>query len=498
MLVCELACFFVVSWQPNTINSLLCVSSTAMQYSVCNSTMKDWPVSPPFPCVLLFLTFLFASSVAEPVAMRADLTHVDSGRGFTKHELLSRMAARSKVRMATLRSSGSAPAVTVPVARGGLDVGFSEYLVHLGVGTPRPQRVALTLDTGSDLVWTQCACAACFDQPFPVLRASASSTFRRVPCSDPLCGHAVYLPVSGCAARDRSCLYAYGYGDNSVTTGKVVEDTFTFNALGGKKHAAVAVPNLRFGCGMLNVGLFKSNESGIAGFGRGPLSLPSQLKVGRFSYCFTAIIESRTSPVFLGGRPDNLEAHATGPIQSTPFAPGPAGAPVGSSPFYYLSLRGVTVGKTRLPFNASAFALKGDGSGGTIIDSGTAITTFPQAVFQSLREAFVAQVQLPVANGYTDADGRLCFSLPAMKKAPAVPKLILHLEGADWDLPRDNYVLDNDDDGTGAGRELCVVISSAGKSDQTTIGNFQQQNTHIVYDLESDKMVFAPARCDKL
>ncbi|EMS64337.1 Aspartic proteinase nepenthesin-1 [Triticum urartu] len=431
--------------------------------------MKGWPVSPLFPCVLLFLTFLFASSVAEPVAMRADLTHVDSGRGFTKHELLSRMAARSKARMATLRSSGSAPAVTVPVARGGLDVGFSEYLVHLGVGTPRPQRVALTLDTGSDLVWTQCACAACFDQPFPVLRASASSTFRRVPCSDPLCGHAVYLPVSGCAARDRSCLYAYAYGDNSVTTGKVVEDTFTFNALGGKKHAAVAVPNLRFGCGMLNVGHFKSNESGIAGFGRGPLSLPSQLKVGRFSYCFTAIIESRTSPVFLGGGPENLEAHATGPIQSTPFAPGPAGAPVGSSPFYYLSLRGVTVGKTRLP-----------------------------AVFQSLREAFVGQVPLPVANGSTDADGRLCFSLPAMKKAPAVPKLILHLEGADWDLPRDNYVLDNDDDGTGAGRELCVVISSAGKSDQTTIGNFQQQNTHIVYDLESNKMVFAPARCDKL
>lgn len=160
------------------------------------------------------------------------------------------------------------------------------------------------------------------------------------------------------------------------------------------------------------------------------------------------------------GVPDNLEAQATGPIVSTPFAPGPAGAGVGSSPFYYLSLIGVTVGETRLPFNASAFALKGDGYGGTIIDSGTAITSFPQTVFRSLREAFVSQVPLPIANGSTDADGRLCFSILPKKKAPAVPKLILYLVGADWDLPRENYVVDNDEDGTGTGRELCVVIYS--------------------------------------
>ncbi|XP_073360819.1 aspartic proteinase nepenthesin-1-like [Aegilops tauschii subsp. strangulata] len=86
------------------------------------------------------------------------------------------------------------------------------------------------------------------------------------------------------------------------------------------KHAvvaAVAVPNLRFGCGMLNTGIFKSNESGITCFGRGPLSLPSQLKIRNFSYCFMAIVESRASPVFLGGELEKLEAHATGPIQST-------------------------------------------------------------------------------------------------------------------------------------------------------------------------------------
>jgi hypothetical protein len=121
------------------------------------------------------------------------------------------------------------------------------------------------------------------------------------------------------------------------------------------------------------------------------------------------------------------------------------------------------------------------------------ITTFPKVVFQSLKEAFVSQVSLPVANASNTGD-MLCFSTApaADPKEVAVPKLILHLEGADWDLPRESYLLDvDDDDGTGGG--LCVVILSAGENDMTTIiGNFQQQNMHIVYDLDANKMVFMP------
>ncbi|XP_014751745.1 uncharacterized protein LOC106865671 [Brachypodium distachyon] len=72
------------------------------------------------------------------------------------------------------------------------------------------------------------------------------------------------------------------------------------------------------------------------------------------------------------------------------------------------------------------------------------------------------------------------------------------LEGADWDLPRESYVLDllEDEDGSGSG--LCLVMNSAGDSDLTIIGNFQQQNMHVAYDLEKNKLVFVPARCDKM
>ncbi|KAM0918220.1 hypothetical protein ACQ4PT_008838 [Festuca glaucescens] len=431
---------------------------------------------------VLFLGIMLVrpTTSATGATLRADLTHVDSGRSFTNLELLRRLTARSTAQAA--RFGVSTQAATVPVARGttgNLEVD-SEYLIHFGIGTPSPQAVALTLDTGSDLIWTQCACTntTCFEQPFPVFDPSASGTIGAVSCSDPICTAQGGLPDNGCSAQDNLCLYAYTYADKSITQGTIIQDTFTFSD--------VAVPSLRFGCGTNNSGIFTSEESGIAGFGRGPLSLPSQLNISMFSYCFTTIVESARSPVFLG-TPDNLGANA----QSTPFIPS-------SSSHYYLPLQGITVGETLLPLDASVFAIKNDGSGGTIIDSGTGITRFPQAVFQSLQEAFVSQVSLPVANA-SDTGGLLCFSTPqaADPKSVSVPKLIFHLDGADWDLPRESYVLDVENDGNG-GALLCVVIFSAGENGMTIIGNFQQQNTHIVYDLEANKMVFAPASCDKL
>ncbi|OEL29340.1 hypothetical protein BAE44_0009641 [Dichanthelium oligosanthes] len=111
------------------------------------------------------------------------------------------------------------------------------------------------------------------------------------------------------------------------------------------------VPGLAFGCGYFNNGLFSSNTtgSGIASFGRGPLSLPSLLKIGNFSYCFTNITGSMPSPVLLG-LPAELYS---GAVQTTPLIQSSSAVPT----FYYLSLKSITVGSTRLPVPESAFAL---------------------------------------------------------------------------------------------------------------------------------------------
>ncbi|CAL5046688.1 unnamed protein product [Urochloa decumbens] len=443
-------------------------------------------------CVLFLIPITSpasATSAAGGLTIRADLTHVDSGRGFTGSELLNRMVSRSRARAARLYGRHSHPyghpatAVAAPGTVGGIG---TEYLIHLAIGTPRPQRVALTLDTGSDLVWTQCAsCAVCFDQPSQNFDPSASKTIRNVLCSDPICANST---DSLCPIRDDPCVYLDSYGDGSITGGNVLRDTFTFKGYGG---GAAVVPEISFGCGLFNKGIFDTNESGIAGFGRGPQSLPSQLKVGRFSHCFTPMLvdKPKNSPVFLG-TPDDLTAHATGPVQSTPLKRNPV---IPSINYYYLSLEGITVGSTRLPVTASAFAInEEDGSGGTLIDSGTSFTTFPIAVYEQLRKAFVAQVPLPVdanSSSETGADF-LCFSAADAEKV-AVPKLVFHLEGADMDLPRENYMPVIN------GKLLCLIIDST-KDNQTLIGNFQQQNMHIVYDVENSKLLFAPAQCDKL
>jgi len=266
--------------------------------------------------------------------------------------------------------------------------------MHLGISTP-PQPVQLTLDTGSDLTYTQCRpCISCFHQALPYFDPSLSSTFQELSCGN------------------ETCLYTYSYGDNSTTNGQLDADTFTFVAVDGR--TATAVPGLSFGCGHNNSGIFTSNETGIAGFGRGSLSLPSQLKVDNFSYCFTDITGSAPSPILLG-QPANLYSSAGGAVQTTPLIQSPK-----IPSFYYLSLKGITVGSTRLQVPESAFALTNNGTGGTIIDSGTSFTTLPLQVYRRLRAAFVSQVKLPPAeasNATTDADP-ICFVLPSSGDRP--------------------------------------------------------------------------------
>ncbi|CAL4922368.1 unnamed protein product [Urochloa decumbens] len=426
------------------------------------------------------------SAAAAGGAIRTQLTRADAGRGLTRRQLLRRMARRSKARAARLlsasASSSSSPASATAVPGKG-QVAEAEYLISFGIGTP-PQPVQPTLDTGSDLVWTQCQpCPSCYAQSLPYYDPRLSATSAYLPCVSPACRQ---LDLSSCGALDwgnGTCVYTYYYGDRSSTNGLLETDTFTFDS---GDDAAAAVPGLAFGCGWFNNnGAASSNATGtgVAGFGRGALSLPSQLKVDNFSYCFTDVTGSTPSPVLLG-LPANLYGVAD-TVQTTPLIQSPGAVPT----FYYLSLRSITVGSTRLPVPESAFALARNGSGGTIIDSGTAVTMLPPLVYGLLHDAFVAQVDLPVTN-----DEPLCFAVSGKKKKHEVPKLSFHFEGATLDLPRENYVFEIEDAGQ---NNMCVAALSSGGG-MTIIGNYQQQNLHVLYDLADNKLSFVPAHCDKV
>jgi hypothetical protein len=356
--------------------------------------------------VLLVLPLPARAASAPGSGVVAVLTHADAGRGLARPDLVRRMAHRSRARRRRLLSTAQVDAHNPVRARvragGGGGIATNEYLVHLSVGTP-PRPVALTLDTGSDLVWTQCApCRDCFDQGLPFLDPAASSSYAPLPCNAARCRA---LPFTSCGGRswgNRTCVYVYHYGDKSLTVGQLATDRFTFGHDDARRR-------ITFGCGHFNKGVFSANETGIAGFGRGRWSLPSQLNVTSFSYCFTSMFESESSFVTLGGAPAKLHSHAhTGGIQTTPLITNPS-----HPSLYFLSLEGISVGAARIPVPRLRRA---------IIDSGASITTLPEDVYDAVKAEFVAQLGLPLAA----VDG----SALDLRRRPAVPALTLHLQGA--------------------------------------------------------------------
>ncbi|CAD5167176.1 unnamed protein product [Musa acuminata subsp. malaccensis] len=407
------------------------------------------------------------ASVASP-GFRVGLTHVDSARPFAFTERFHRAVRRSwhrrEVLDAKMSSSRSGIAASV-------EWGDGEYLIDLAIGTPMLPITAV-LDTGSDLTWTQCGpCFECLPQPSPYYDPSDSSTFAVLPCPCPSC---TGIPTR-CTLR--RCHYNVTYEDGTISLGFLATEALTFG-----RNTSVA--GFTFGCSTRNTGSL-SNSTGIVGMGRGPLSLPSQLHPSKFSYCLTPFNSSATGHLFLGSMADL----GGGFVHSTPIVLSPNN--YSSSSFYYLSLQGISVGHTLLPIPNTTFQLKADGSGGLIVDSGSSVTSLEEAGYDILRKELISLVHLPVAN-QTSTGLDLCFSLPpGSSSPPAMPDMIFHFDGADMTIPPSNYMYSDFEQGL-----FCLVITRT--TGTSVLGNYQQQNLHVLFDLDSDVLSFVPAMCDGL
>ncbi|RZC54199.1 hypothetical protein C5167_013063 [Papaver somniferum] len=410
---------------------------------------------------------------------RINLNHVDGAGNFTKLELVQRGMNRGKHRLQRL----SALAVTSvdDAIKSQVHTGSGEFLMSLSIGTPPTSYLAI-MDTGSDLIWTQCKpCTECYKQPTPIFDPSTSSSFSKLSCTNTLCRA---LTASMCS--DNACEYLYAYGDDSTTQGIMASETFTFGDPSSKdKSASISIPNVGFGCGNDNEGGGFTQGAGLVGLGRGPLSLVSQLGTGRFSYCLNSIDSTQTSSLLFGSLANLVNTTTSdNEIQTTPLIKNPS-----QPSFYYLDLEGITVGETLLSIPKSTFQLKPSGSGGFIIDSGTTITYLQKTGFNAVKKAFIWQMKLTVADSSTGLD--LCFNLPNSVSEIDVPKLIFHFKGADLDLPGNNYMI--------ADSDLGLVCLAMGASNGLSIfGNVQQQNMLILHDLEKEVMSFVPTKCDQL
>ncbi|KAK8924077.1 Protein ASPARTIC PROTEASE IN GUARD CELL 1 [Platanthera zijinensis] len=346
----------------------------------------------------------------------------------------------------------------------GTNQGSGEYFSVVGIGQPaRP--AYLVIDTGSDVTWTQCQpCADCYQQSDPIFDPSESSTYSPLSCDSQLCRS---LDVSAC--RNSSCLYQVSYGDGSFTVGEFATDSLTFGS-------SSPVPSVALGCGHDNEGLFVGS-SGLLGLGGGALSFPSQIRSASFSYCLVDRDSPSSSTINFGAESSDPTTVTASLLRNRKI-----------DTFYYVGLTGISVGGEVLSIPSSAFAMDEAGTGGVIVDSGTAVTRLQRDAYTVLREAFTkGTADLPKAAGISLFD--TCYDLSS-RTSVEVPTVALRFDGGkELKLPATNYLIPVDSSGI-----FCLAFAPT-SSPLSIIGNVQQQGTRVAFDLANAVVGFTPNKC---
>ncbi|XP_021597875.1 aspartyl protease family protein 2 isoform X2 [Manihot esculenta] len=371
----------------------------------------------------------------------------------------------------------------------GVSLGSGEYFMDVFIGTP-PKHFPLILDTGSDLNWIQCVpCHDCFEQNGPYYDPKESTSFKNISCKDPRC-HLVSSPdpPQPCKAVNQTCPYFYWYGDSSNTTGDFAVETFTVNLTSAAGNSAFKrVENVMFGCGHWNRGLFHG-AAGLLGLGRGPLSFASQLQSlygHSFSYCLVdRNSDSNVSSKLIFGEDKDLLSHPE--LNFTSLVAGKEN-PVDT--FYYVQIKSIMVGGEVLNIPEKTWNVSSDGAGGTIVDSGTTLSYFAEPAYQIIKDAFVKKVKgYPVLKDFPILDP--CYNVSGVEKMELPEFGILFADGAMWNFPVENYFIRFEPE-----EVVCLAILGTPQSALSIIGNYQQQNFHILYDTNKSRLGFAPMNC---
>jgi hypothetical protein len=386
---------------------------------------------------------------------------------------------------------------------------FGGYSVKFSLGTPA-QDLLLIMDTGSDLVWVPCtrnySCINCPEDSASngVFLPRMSSSLHLVTCADSNCktlyGNNTELLCQSCAGSLKNCSetcppYGIQYGRGS-TAGLLLTETLNLPLENGE--GARAITHFAVGCSIVS----SQQPSGIAGFGRGALSMPSQLgeHIGkdRFAYCLQSHRfdeENKKSLMVLGDKalPNNI------PLNYTPFLTNSRAPPSSQyGVYYYIGLRGVSIGGKRLkqlPSKLLRFDTKGNG--GTIIDSGTTFTVFSDEIFKHIAAGFASQIGYRRAGEVEDKTGMgLCYDVTGLENI-VLPEFAFHFKGgSDMVLPVANYF-----SYFSSFDSICLtMISSRGllevdSGPAVILGNDQQQDFYLLYDREKNRLGFTPQTC---
>ncbi|EOA26306.1 hypothetical protein CARUB_v10024799mg [Capsella rubella] len=373
-----------------------------------------------------------------------------SPHGFTI-DLIPRRSNASSSRVTSETELGSPYADTV--------FDYTEYLMKLQIGTP-PFEIEAVLDTGSELVWTQCLpCTHCYSQVPPIFDPSKSSTFKE----------------KRCKTHDHSCPYKISYGDKSYTKGILATDTVTIHSTSGKPFV---MPETIFGCSH-DSSWFRPFGSGVVGLNWGSLSLLTQMGgeyPGFISYCFSG---KGTSKINFGG---NANVAGPGVVSTTMFM---TKQKPGS---YYLNLDAVSVGGTRVETLGTPFhALDGN----IMIDSGSTYTCLPDSYCNLVRDAVEKAVKAKRATDIS-GDDELCYHSDTIEIFPVIT---MHFSGG-ADLVLDKYNMYAKSERR---RVVCLaIVCTKNPTQEAVFGNRAQNNFLVGYDSSSELVSFKPTNCSEL
>ncbi|CAN1846205.1 Probable aspartyl protease At4g16563 [Linum perenne] len=403
------------------------------------------------------------------------------------------------------------------------------YLIPLNLGTP-PQLVQVYMDTGSDLTWVPCGnftfdCIDCDDyykstlnpKSFGSFTPSLSSTSYRDMCGSRFCydvhSSESYLDpcvVSGCSLGtllkstcSRPCpSFAYTYGAGGVVTGSLTRDTLRVH-VNNNDTTSREVQKFCFGC----VGSTYHEPIGIAGFGRGPLSLPSQLGLdGKgFSHCFLPFKYANNpnvSSTLLLGEASLLfrEGMQFTPMLNSSMYPN----------YYYVGMEAITILATTAATVVNTSTIVGPevpskmrefdsrGNGGMLIDSGTTYTHLPEPFYSELLSMLGSVIGYPRAGDVEEKVGfDLCYRVPIVGGFPGVT--FHFMNNASVVVGEENLfqAVEAAKNGTVV---KCLMMESMEEEEEGggpagVFGNFQQQNVEVVYDLDKGRIGFRAMDC---
>ncbi|XP_050229420.1 aspartic proteinase nepenthesin-1-like [Mercurialis annua] len=353
-----------------------------------------------------------------------------------------------------------------------------EYIVDMKVGS---QIVPLLLDTGSPLIWWQCApCEDCFKQiNYPVYNQSLSEDYDQHFCPSINC-----IEKSGRGIRNQCinhmCHYKIQYGDGSTSEGVYAYETIS-------DVRGMLEKQIIFGCGVINKGAFYGYYAGILGFQNDPLSFPNQIQADKFSFCFVP-----SQPKFdrkFQKMPDSSTLYLYDfPYlnEDTTFI-----VELTHSGQHYVEFMGIKIDDVMIPIDAAFWKRDELGKYGVMVDSGTTLTRFPPMVYNKVRNSFLKGVKGKM-KAFKIESFDTCFYSPGSTPGDYIPKVSLCFADEDRELQlAPEHIMTS----IGLIKDTYCFAFLEMESELTILGNHQLQHTRLSFNMWDDVVSFTPDDC---